>query len=152
MGSAPEAPTRGPSRPRQQRRRRPARRHALRPGGGTAEPWWGDPSFRILPSDARTGDVRSYHLHIDTTIVERDLESVMPLARLKELEAEGVVGPSAPSHYAFMGYILKPEELACPSSGRSPSTGRGGKDLSSGPTPDAGVSARMGYCPAFRRV
>lgn len=79
--------------------------------GERRNPWWGDPSFRVLPRDARTGGVRSYHLHIDTSIPRHDLDSVMPLARLAELESEGFVGSSAPSHYSFMGYILKEDEL-----------------------------------------
>ena len=79
--------------------------------GERRNPWWGDPSFRVLPRDTRTGDAVSYHMHIDTSVPERDLDSVMPLARLAELESEGVVGSSAPSHYSFMGYILKEQEL-----------------------------------------
>jgi hypothetical protein len=79
--------------------------------GEWRNPWWGDPSFRVLPRDTRTGDATSHHLHIDTSVPERDLDSVMPLARLAELESEGFVGSSAPSHYSFMGYILKPKEL-----------------------------------------
>ncbi len=50
-------------------------------------------------------------MHVDTSVPERDLDSVMPLARLAELESEGFVGSSAPSHYSFMGYILKEKEL-----------------------------------------
>ncbi len=79
--------------------------------GERRDPWWGDPTFRVLPSDTRTGDAKSYHMHIDTSVPDRDLDSVMPLARLAELEAEGFVGASVPSHYSFMGYILKPKEL-----------------------------------------
>jgi hypothetical protein len=79
--------------------------------GERRNPWWGDPTFRVLPSDTRTGDAKSYHMHIDTSVPQEDLDSVMPLARLAELEAEGFVGASAPSHYSFMGYILKEKEL-----------------------------------------
>ena len=79
--------------------------------GERRNPWWGDPSYRVLPRSTRTGDAASYHMHIDTSVPERDLDSVMPLARLAELESEGFVGSSAPSHYSFMGYILKPGEL-----------------------------------------
>ena len=79
--------------------------------GERRNPWWGDPSFRILPRDTRTGDAVSHHMHIDTSVPDQDLDSVMPLTRLAELEAEGFVGSSAPSHYSFMGYILKPQEL-----------------------------------------
>jgi hypothetical protein len=79
--------------------------------GERRNPWWGDPTFRVLPSDTRTGDAKSYHMHIDTSVPQEDLDSVMPLARLAELEAEGFIGASAPSHYSFMGYILKEKEL-----------------------------------------
>jgi hypothetical protein len=79
--------------------------------GERRDPWWGDPSFRVLPRDTRTGDATSWHMHIDTSIPERDLDAVMPMARLAELEEEGFVGSSAPSHYTFMGYILKPKDL-----------------------------------------
>ena len=65
----------------------------------------------MLPRNTVTGDAVSYHMHIDTSVPERDIDSVLPLARLKELEAEGFVGSSAPSHYSFMGYILEPQEL-----------------------------------------
>lgn len=79
--------------------------------GERRNPWWGDPSFRVLPRDTRTGRAKSWHMHIDTSVPDEDLDSVMPLTRLAELEAEGFVGSSAPSHYSFMGYILKPKEL-----------------------------------------
>jgi len=79
--------------------------------GEKRNPWWGDPSFRVLPRDTRTGDAASHHLHIDMSVPARDLDSVMPLARLAELQEEGFVGESAPSHYSFMGYILKEREL-----------------------------------------
>jgi D-proline reductase (dithiol) PrdB len=79
--------------------------------GERRNPWWGDPSFRVLPRDTRTGEAVSWHMHIDISVPERDLDAVMPLARLAELEEEGFVGSSAPSHYSFMGYILKPKEL-----------------------------------------
>jgi D-proline reductase (dithiol) PrdB len=79
--------------------------------GERRNPWWGDPSFRVLPRETRTGDATSWHMHIDTSVPERDLDSVMPLARLAELEDEGFVGSSAPSHYSFMGYILEEKEL-----------------------------------------
>jgi hypothetical protein len=79
--------------------------------GERRNPWWGDASFRVLPADTRTGDATSYHLHIDTSVPHEDLDSVMPLARLAELATLGFIGSSAPSHYSFMGYILKPREL-----------------------------------------
>jgi len=79
--------------------------------GERRDPWWGDPSFRVLPRDATEQNVRAHHLHIDTRYAEQDLDCVFPLRRLSELERAGEIGRSAPSHYSFMGYILRPEVL-----------------------------------------
>jgi len=79
--------------------------------GERRNPWWGDPSFRVIPRDTGTADVRVDHLHVDASLPARDLDCVLPLARLGELEKEGVIGRSAPSHYSFMGYLLRPEEF-----------------------------------------
>ena len=71
--------------------------------GERDKPWWGDPGFRRIPRD--TQQVRSYHLHINTRYAEEDLNSVLPLHRLAELEAEGAIGAAAETHYSFMGYL-----------------------------------------------
>src|SRR5512132_1384224 len=75
------------------------------------DPWWGDPSFRVLPLGTTERDVRLYHLHIDPRFGEADLDVVLPMRRLTELVDEGVVGRAAPTHYSTMGYILEPTEL-----------------------------------------
>jgi len=51
------------------------------------------------------------HLHIETAYIYDDLDVALPLRRLAELEAEGLIGRSAPSHYSFMGYLLDPTEF-----------------------------------------
>ncbi|UCC86514.1 MAG: hypothetical protein JSV81_16935 [Anaerolineales bacterium] len=79
--------------------------------GERRNPWWGDPSYRILPRDARSEEVKLYHLHIHPRLAEQDLNTILPLERLLELEASGEIGRSAPHHYSFMGYILQPEAL-----------------------------------------
>ncbi|HSR33074.1 MAG TPA: glycine/sarcosine/betaine reductase selenoprotein B family protein [Anaerolineae bacterium] len=79
--------------------------------GERRNPWWGDPSYRIIPRTATGEDVRLYHLHINPRLVEEDLNSLLPLQRLLEFEANGEIGQSAPRHYSFMGYILRPESL-----------------------------------------
>jgi D-proline reductase (dithiol) PrdB len=56
-------------------------------------------------------DVRLYHLHIDPSYAEQDLNCLFPLTRLQELAAAGEIGRSAPRHYSMMGYILRPEQL-----------------------------------------
>ena len=79
--------------------------------GERRNPWWGDPTYRVLPSTATEADVRLYHLHIDPRNAELDLNCLFPLARLIELEQLGEIGSSAENHFSIMGYILKPETL-----------------------------------------
>jgi len=79
--------------------------------GERRNPWWGDPSFRVIPRGTTEKDIRVHHLHIDPKFGEEDLDVLLPMRRLAELAREGVVGQPAPSHYSFMGYILEPTEL-----------------------------------------
>jgi D-proline reductase (dithiol) PrdB len=79
--------------------------------GERANPWWGDPSYRVIPRGTTTDEIRLNHLHIDRSYGESDLDCVMPLTRLEELAAAGEIGDVAPSHYSFMGYLLRPEEF-----------------------------------------
>jgi D-proline reductase (dithiol) PrdB len=75
------------------------------------DPWWGDPSFRVIPLGTTEGDVRLYHLHIDPRFGEADLDVVLPMRRLAELAHARVIGRAAPRHYSIMGYILEPATL-----------------------------------------
>ena len=79
--------------------------------GERQNPWWGDPSYRVLPKTATEQDVRMYHLHVDPRYAEQDLNCLFPLRRLQELEKAGEIGRVAERHYSVMGYILRPEEL-----------------------------------------
>jgi D-proline reductase (dithiol) PrdB len=79
--------------------------------GERRNPWWGDPSYRIVPADATSQDVAVYHLHIDPGYAEQDLNCLFPLTRLQELARAGEIGRAAPRHYSIMGYILRPEQL-----------------------------------------
>jgi D-proline reductase (dithiol) PrdB len=79
--------------------------------GERQNPWWGDPSYRILPRDAKSEDVTLCHLHIHPRLAEQDLNTILPLERLLELEERGEIGRSAPHHYSYMGYILQPGAL-----------------------------------------
>ena len=67
-------------------------------------PMRGDASWRPLRADATSSDIESNHLHIDTGYIERDLNVALPLDRLSELVAEGIVGSVADTHYSIMGY------------------------------------------------
>ncbi len=74
--------------------------------GERKDPWWGDPSYRVIPRGTRTEEVSSYHLHINTGPLGQDLNCVLPLDRLEELCRDGEVGAVAESHYSMMGYLL----------------------------------------------
>ena len=74
-------------------------------------PWWGDPSYRVIPHSAAPTDVVASHLHIETAYLQQDLEVALPLRRLAEAAAQGQIGRVAPSHYSFMGYLLDPTEF-----------------------------------------
>ena len=71
-------------------------------------PWWGDPTHRVIPRDARSGDVEFYHLHIDASFAREDLNCLLPLGLLAELEGAGEIGRSAAHHYSYMGYTIDP--------------------------------------------
>jgi D-proline reductase (dithiol) PrdB len=79
--------------------------------GERQNPWWGDPSYRILPKNATPEEVRLYHMHVDPSYAEQDLNCLFPLQRLEEMEANGRIRRSSPRHYSMMGYILDPCEL-----------------------------------------
>lgn len=75
------------------------------------DPWFSDPSYRVIPRTTKTGDIRISHLHINPRYGEEDLNSILPVQRLDELAEQGVIGASAPSHYSYMGYTVRPETL-----------------------------------------
>jgi D-proline reductase (dithiol) PrdB len=79
--------------------------------GERQNPWWGDPSYRILPNTATEDNVRLYHLHVNPCYAQQDLNCLFPIQRLNELAAAGEIGRAAPRHYSIMGYILQPDEL-----------------------------------------
>ena len=79
--------------------------------GERRNPWWGDPSFRVIPRDATEQDVEIYHLHINPEFARRDLSCLLPIPRLFELQSLGEVGQVAPSHYSIMGYLPRPDEM-----------------------------------------
>lgn len=68
------------------------------------EPTWGDPSFRVIPSNLKQEDLGASHLHINTQFVLEDINRLLPIDRFKALESEGVIGKLAPSAYSFMGF------------------------------------------------
>jgi len=79
--------------------------------GERRNPWWGDPSYRVIPHGVTGDHGELYHMHIDPRFGKQDLDVVLPALRLAELAGQGVVGRAAPEHYSIMGYILEPAEL-----------------------------------------
>jgi len=68
------------------------------------EPFWGDPSWRSIPSGVTSAELAVDHLHINPTDILADHNVALPLDRLAELVAEGVVGAVAPEHVSVMGF------------------------------------------------
>jgi D-proline reductase (dithiol) PrdB len=85
--------------------------HPFDQDGERRNPWWGDPSFRVIPLGTTEQDIRIYHLHIDPRFGEADLDVVLSMRRLSELANLGVVGQPAARHYSTMGFILEPTVL-----------------------------------------
>ena len=79
--------------------------------GERANPWWGDPSYRIIPRAATAKDIVASHLHIENFYLLEDLDVALPLRRLDELVRAGFVRRAAPSHYSVQGYLLDPAEF-----------------------------------------
>ena len=79
--------------------------------GERRNPWWGDPSYRVIPRTATEKDVEIYHLHINHKYASRDLNCQLPLRQLEAMEQTGEVGRAADSHYSIMGYLLQPEVM-----------------------------------------
>ena len=72
-----------------------------------------DASFRVIPRDAKAADLTITHQAYDRTDALRDINLVFPLERLRELEAEGVIGRVADEHFGF-GLSGSAKELLAP--------------------------------------
>ncbi len=68
------------------------------------EPTWGDPSWRRIPAGVRSDELGMCHLHVSSADVLADHNVALPIDRLAELVAAGVVGAAAPEHVSVMGY------------------------------------------------
>jgi D-proline reductase (dithiol) PrdB len=60
-----------------------------------------DPTYRVIPSNARPGDLAISHQAYDRTDALKDINLVFPIERLRELEEEYVIGQLAREHYGF---------------------------------------------------
>jgi D-proline reductase (dithiol) PrdB len=75
-----------------------------------------DASWREIPKNATQADLDIWHFGYRTDDARLDHNCVFPLARMRELEAEGVIGQLSDPAYSFMGGVyssrLVRDELA----------------------------------------
>ena len=65
---------------------------------------WGDRSYRVIPRGTTEKDIEVNHLHINTNYIKRDINVILPLARMAEFEQERIIGRLAPTSYSFYGF------------------------------------------------
>ena len=70
-----------------------------------------DFSYRIIPKDVNTTDLRTAHFAYDQTDARRDPNVVFPIDTLKLLEKEGVIGELADRAFTFMGGIYSTRKV-----------------------------------------
>ena len=68
-----------------------------------AQPEWGDPSWRAIPTATAEG-LGVAHLHINDADLLADPEIAMPMHLLGELAGEGVIGGTVAEHVSVMGF------------------------------------------------
>lgn len=70
-----------------------------------------DWSFRAIPSSSRPQDLMVTHNHYDHSHVDKDINFMLPIDRLRELVEDGKVGSLAPRYFSFCGYIRDAQAL-----------------------------------------
>src|SRR6266581_8045134 len=68
----------------------------------------GDPTFRSIPATVTQAELTITHNYYNHADADRDFNILLPLDRVRELAAAGVLGGVAPTHYSFMGHIDGP--------------------------------------------
>jgi D-proline reductase (dithiol) PrdB len=68
------------------------------------QPSWGDPTYRVLPTDLPKDRIGVSHLHLNTRDIAADPNIVLPIDRFQELVKEGRIGGLAKRSFSFMGY------------------------------------------------
>lgn len=71
--------------------------------------------YRVIPGHIHAEELVMTHIstNFDRTGFQQDWNVVFPLDRLRELQAEGIIGSVADYHYSFMG-AADPSEMATP--------------------------------------
>ena len=63
----------------------------------------GDTSFRLIPGDTPSSELMVSHGGYDNGDVNKDINCMFPIDRLRELAKEGFIKGIAPVHVGFMG-------------------------------------------------
>lgn len=72
-----------------------------------------DTSYRVISGDVDLDTLTMSHssVHFDRTAFHEDVNTVFPLDRLRDLEADGEIGSVAAHHYSLMGAGWPPERI-----------------------------------------
>lgn len=73
--------------------------------------YYGDPSFKEIPTEAPPAALEFAHTHYDHTHVAQDANAGFPLSRLHEIEAEGRIGRLVTPAISFSGYLPQTRQL-----------------------------------------
>ena len=65
----------------------------------------GDSSYRILDTNTLEEDYIITHDYYDHRDADKDFNIILPIARLKEMASDGIIGSVAERHFSFMGHI-----------------------------------------------
>jgi len=78
-----------------------------------SNPKGGDTSYRVIPATATAAEITQSHASIgfDRTAIYQDLNVTLPIDRVRELAARGVIGSVAPNFYSFMGALRNPRGI-----------------------------------------
>lgn len=75
----------------------------------------GDISYRVIPGDAKAEDFTVTHgapkEHYNTDEPKKDINTIFPIDRLRELQAEGFIGGVAEKHITMMGYSMRLNQI-----------------------------------------
>ncbi len=67
----------------------------------------GDCSYRMLPNSVNHEDIMVTHESYNHEFINKDLNCVFPIDRMREFEAEGKIKSLSEEHYSFMGHIYE---------------------------------------------
>jgi D-proline reductase (dithiol) PrdB len=73
--------------------------------------YYGDPSFKEIPTDTPVSALEFSHTHYNHEHVSQDPNVAFPLDHLRSLEAEGVIGRFVNPAISFSGFLPQPRQL-----------------------------------------